>query len=231
MKRIFFGVFLLFSCMAFAQIQTDSILKDSRYLEDQFYIGLTYNILLDKPENVDQRNLSYGLQGGFIKDIPINRNRTTALGVGLGYGVYSYYTNLRALETTDGFEYNVITTIDSLKRNKVETHMLELPLEVRWRNSTASEYKFWRIYAGVKLGYVLGGRSKYISNKANKERASFYNTDIRRFQYGLTFNFGYNTFNLHAYYGLNGLFNDGVIVDGTTIAIKPLRIGLIFYIL
>jgi len=214
-----------------AQIQPDSILQDSRYLEDQFYIGLTYNILLDKPENVSQRNLSYGLQGGFIKDIPLNGSRTTAIGVGVGYGVYSYYTNLRALETLDDLEYNVITEIDSLKRNKVETHMFEVPLEIRWRNSTASEYKFWRIYAGVKLGYVLGARSKYISDKANGERASFYNTDVRRFQYGLTFNFGYNTFNLHAYYALNGLFNDGVEVDGTTLSMKPLRIGLIFYIL
>lgn len=231
MKRIFFGVSLLYSIMAIAQIQTDSTSRDSRYLEDQFYIGLTYNILLNQPENVNQRNLSYGLQGGFIKDIPINRRRTAAFGVGFGYGVYSYYTNLRAVETVNGFNYNVITEIDDLKRNKVETHMLELPLEMRWRNSTASEYKFWRIYAGVKLGYALGARSKYISDKMNNERDSFFNSDIRKFQYGLTFNFGYNTFNLHAYYALNGLFNDGVVFDGTAISIKPLRIGLIFYIL
>ena len=235
MKRIIFGVCFLYSLATLAQITSEPLLRDSLgyspYLEDQFYIGLTYNILLDQPPNVNQRNLSYGLQGGFIKDIPINKKRTVAVGIGLGYGVYSYYTNLRAIEALDGIDYTVITDIDSLKRNKVETHMLELPLEFRWRNSTASEYSFWRIYAGVKLGYVLGGRSKYISNKTNGERASFYNTDIRRFHYGLTFNFGYNTFNLHAYYALNGLFNDGVMVDGTEIAMKPLRIGLIFYIL
>ena len=231
MKRIFCGLFILFSCVSLAQIVTDSVLQDNRYFEDQFYIGLTYNILLDKPDNVDQRNLSYGLQAGFIKDIPINKNRTTALGIGLGYGVYSYYTNLRAIENLDDFNYNVITEIDSLKRNKLENHMLELPLEIRWRNSTASEYKFWRVYAGIKLGYVLGGRSKYVSNKANEERDSFYNSDIRRFQYGLTFNFGYNTFNLHAYYALNSLLNDGVTVEGMDISMKPLRIGLIFYIL
>lgn len=231
MRRIFFGGFLLISLVSNAQMQSDSVLRDSRYLEDQFYIGLTYNFLLNKPENVSESNLSYGLQGGFIKDIPINSSRTTAFGIGLGYGVYSYYSNLRGIETPDDFEYNVIINSDSLKSNKVETHMLELPLELRWRNSTASEYKFWRLYAGVKLGYVIGGRSKYISNRTNNERASFFNDDIRRFQYGLTFNFGYNTFNLHAYYALNDLFNDGVTVDGAAISMKPLRIGLIFYIL
>ncbi|MGB6152033.1 MAG: outer membrane beta-barrel protein, partial [Pricia sp.] len=131
MKRTFFVVFLSYTIAVSAQIQSDSMVQDTRYLEDQFYIGLTYNILLDKPENVSQRNLSYGLQGGFIKDIPLNKSRTSAFGVGLGYGVYSYYTNLRALERDDDFEYNVITEIDSLKRNKVETHMLEVPLEIR----------------------------------------------------------------------------------------------------
>jgi hypothetical protein len=231
MVRFFIGGFLFISWASTAQVYPDSVLRGTKYLEDQFYIGLTYNFLIDKPENVNQRNLSYGLQAGIIKDIPINKSRTTALGIGVGYGVYSYYSNLRAKETPTDFEYNIITDIDSLKRNKVETHMLEMPLEFRWRNSNAVDYKFWRIYAGVKLGYVMGGRSKYISNKTNNERTSFYNSDIRRFQYGLTFNFGYNTFNVHAYYALNNLFEDGTTVEGTDITIKPLRIGLIFYIL
>ncbi len=225
------GVFFLWTLTGYCQAYPDSTLQDAKYLEDQFYIGLTYNFLVDMPENVNQRNLSYGLQAGIIKDIPINRTRTTALGIGLGYGVYSYYSNLRAEETSEGIEYDVISDIDSLKRSKIETHMLELPLEFRWRNSNAEDYKFWRIYAGVKLGYVIGGRSKYISNKNNNERASFYNGDIRRFQYGLTFNFGYNTFNVHVYYALNSLLGDGASVEGVDITMKPLRIGLIFYIL
>ncbi|WP_373519315.1 porin family protein, partial [Pricia sp.] len=142
--------------MGYCQVYPDSTLRDGKYLEDQFYIGLTYNFLVDMPENVNQRNLSYGLQAGIIKDIPINRSRTTAFGIGLGYGVYSYYSNLRAIEIPTGVEYTIIADSDSLKRSKIETHMLEIPLEFRWRNSNANDYKFWRIYAGVKLGYVVG---------------------------------------------------------------------------
>lgn len=220
--------FILISWASTAQVYPDSVLRDTKYLEDQFYIGLTYNFLVEKPDNVNQRNLSYGLQAGIIKDIPISKNRTAALGIGLGYGVYSYYSTLRAEETTAGFEYSIITDIENLKRNKVETHMLEMPLEVRWRNSNAVDYKFWRVYAGAKLGYVIGGRSKFVTEDV---KDSFYNTDIRRFQYGLTFNFGYNTFNVHAYYALNNLFNDGTTIEGADISMKPLRIGLIFYIL
>ena len=222
------GFFMLSIWVLNAQVYQDSTMQDTKYLEDQFYIGFTYNFLLNNPDGISQRNLSYGLQTGFIKDIPLNKGRTTALGIGLGYGVYSYYSNLQATETGTSFEYAELEDENAFKRNKIETHMVELPLEFRWRSSNALSYKFWRVYTGLKLGYVIGGRSKYVSDE---EKISFYNTDIRQFQYGLTFSFGYNTFNLHAYYALNSLFNDGVVFEGTDIAMKPLRIGLIFYIL
>lgn len=224
-------VFLLFAASVYLYPQTnlETTGEDPSYLEDQFYIGVTYNLLLDAPDGATQNNLSYGLLAGFIKDIPLNGKRNIAFGIGLGYGVNSYYTNLRAIESGDNFEYTVLDGDTDFKRNKIETHLLEVPLEFRWRNSTASNYKFWRIYTGLKLGYVLGGRSKFVSDR---EVTSFYNTDIRKFHYGLTFNFGFNTFNFHAYYALNNLFNDDVsTLDGEAITIKPLRIGIIFYIL
>lgn len=229
MKRSLIILFLLSFRFGVSQLVTDSTAIDTHYLEDQFYLGFTYNFLLQKPDVVNQRNLSYGLQGGFIKDIPLNESRTVAVGLGLGYGVYSYYSNLRATEIEGGYGYSILDDDNDYKRNKIETHMLEVPFEFRWRNSNAVSYKFWRIYTGFKLGYVAGGRSKYVPVEGRKQ--SFYNTDIKRLQYGLTFNFGYNTFNLHAYYALSSLFVDNVNLDGSTIDIKPLRLGLIFYIL
>ncbi|MUH38113.1 PorT family protein [Zobellia amurskyensis] len=229
MMRYFSVLFFLGCASVSAQLAVDSTEVDSRYLEDQFYIGITYNFLLNQPEDVSQRSLSYGLQAGFIKDIPLNRSRTTAIGLGAGYGVYSYYSNLKAEETSSGIVYSILESDGDFDRNKVETHMLEVPFEIRWRNSTAAEYKFWRLYAGMKFGYVFGGRSKLVPTDTNK--ISFYNEDIRRFQYGLTLNFGYNTFNLHAYYSLTSLFNDDVVVGSESLNSKALRIGLIFYIL
>ena len=208
----------------------------SKYLEDQFYMGITYNFLLNNPTDFTQRNLSYGLHGGIIKDIPLNSTRTFAIGVGLGYAVNSYYSNMLASKSGDGIEYTIIKgdliVIDEeeirVKRSKIETHLVELPIEIRWRNSSAEEYKFWRVYSGIKLGYVFSSRSKLVT-EVNK--ASFINPDIRKFQYGLMFNFGYNTFNVHIYYALNNLFDDGVTFEEEDLKLKPLRVGLIFYIL
>ncbi len=223
---------LLLICFGFtlsAQTVQDTLVPDPDYLEDQFYVGVTYNLLLNKPERVKQRNLSYGLQAGFIKDIPLNRKRNVAIGLGLGYAVNSYYTNLRAVENGENFTYAVIPDDFSYKRNKIETHLVELPIEFRLRNSNPVDYKFWRFYAGMKLGYIVGSRSKFVSKDL---KDSFYNTDTDNFRYGLMVNMGYNTFTIHAYYALNKLFEPGKAnLEGEEIGMTPLRIGLIFYIL
>jgi len=199
-----------------------------RYLEDQFYIGVSYNILLKLPEQASQSNLSYGLQAGFIRDIPLNPQGTVAIGVGLGYGVNSYYSNLRAIKEGDGFRYEYLDE-DDYRRNKIETHLIEVPVEFRWRTSTRETFKFWRIYGGFKFGYVVGSRSKLVTSSFKE---SFYNTDTENFRYGLMLNVGYNTFNFHVYYGLNPLFEDGVTdPNGQTLDMVPLHLGLMFYIL
>ncbi|MEO1009709.1 MAG: porin family protein [Bacteroidota bacterium] len=217
-----------FCAPIFSQIENDSIPWGSKYLEDQFYLGITYNFLLERPDQVSQRNLSYGLQMGFVKDIPIKRDRTVALGIGLGYSVNSYYSNLRATESAGGITYDIPGEDEVFRRSKIEAHQIEMPLEFRWRSSTVDSYKFWRVYSGLRLAYVFSGTSRFVTEG---EKISFQNSDIRKLQYGLTLSFGYNTFNLHIYYALNPLLEDNVTLDGTDISMRPLSIGLIFYIL
>ncbi|MEP2280470.1 porin family protein [Maribacter sp.] len=217
-------LFFLVSVYSNAQVVTDSI-KDSRYFEDQFYIGLSYNFILNNPEGSNQRNLSYGLQAGLIKDIPLNRAGTKAIGIGTGLALNSYYSNLVADISDEVISYSIN---DDITRSKLETHLIEFPLEFRWRNSTEEEYKFWRIYGGIKAAYVLGARSKYDLDDISE---GFKNTDLTKFQYGLTLSFGYNTFNVNAYYSLTDLFDGNASVNGEVLQYRPLRIGLIFYIL
>jgi hypothetical protein len=230
MRCSFILTILLFSgTFVTGQVLESNKEVDRKYLEDQFYFGLTYNFAMNLPADVSQRNLSYGMQAGFIKDIPISYDRTMGVGIGMGYGINSYYTNLLVSRQGSELEYTVLGGDVSFKRNKIATHVLEVPFQFRWRNATPEEYKFWRIYTGIKIGYVFDGRSKYVSST---EKIVFVNKDIRDFQYGLTLNVGYNTFNIHIYYALSSLFNDGVMVQsGDLIEFRPLKVGLIFYIL
>ncbi|WP_234416282.1 porin family protein [Flagellimonas amoyensis] len=219
---------MIFSLGSAQEQPKDSTQVDSRYLEDQFYIGLGYNVLLGKPSGVVQRSLSYNLQAGFIKDIPLNPRRNFGVGLGVGYAVNSYYSNVVATDLGNDVLYEVMDESE-FKRNKLETHAIEIPLELRWRTSTAEEYKFWRIYAGAKLGYVFSGRSRMVMEDGSD---GFNNKDIEQLQYGLILNFGYNTWNVHAYYGLNPILKNGTdLQSGESIDFKVLRIGVIFYIL
>lgn len=221
-------VFVFSTISLCAQVYDEDDLEGAKYLEDQFYIATAYNFLLDRPTDVVQRSLSYNLQAGFVKDIPINKRRNVALGIGLGYATNSYYTNIEVTEN-DGLIGYTITDGGDFVRSKFETHALELPFEFRWRTSTNTEYKFWRIYTGFKLAYVFARSSKLVTeNNTN----SFTNDDIQDLQYGVMLNFGFNTWNIHAYYALNSLLEDGVSLEnGASLNMGTLRIGLIFYIL
>lgn len=229
MKLLKIG-FMCMSSLIMAQEvdQVNPIVLDDKYLEDQFYFGTGINFLLDKPDDVGQNSLSYSLQLGFIKDIPMNQRRNIGMGIGLGYAANSFYNNVRVAQNEMGFNYAIVSA-DDFKRNKLETHTVEMPVQLRWRTSNASEYKFWRLYTGLRLGYVFSGRSKFVDDMGSE---AFSNDDIEPFQYGLTVNFGYNTLNLHAYYGLNRLLKQGIqTADGVEINFRVLRVGIMFYIL
>ena len=228
MKKWLLWVFLGAVLQTVGQVSEDSDTSGSRYFEDQFYFGVTYNFVRNVPDGLTQRNLSYGLQLGAIKDIPLNSKGTIALGIGLGLGLNTYYSNLVAFKGSDDITYELSDNVTGFERSKLETHLIEFPLEFRWRNSTLEEYRFWRLYAGIMAAYVIGNRSKSVIDGA---KDGFYNSDINKFQYGLAINVGYNTFNIHLYYALTDLFKEGVVVDNQSIGFSPLRIGVIFYIL
>ena len=73
--------------------------SDSLYREDQFYVSVTYNSLINMPINVSQNSFSPGLHLGFVRDFPLNKRRNIALALGLGYSYNSYNQNIRISES------------------------------------------------------------------------------------------------------------------------------------
>jgi len=231
-KVLFFFAVSYFSFPVFAQedkVKNESFFgTDSLYVEDQFYIGTTYNIMFNRPDNVSQRNLSNGIFVGYIKDLPINKKRNKAIGIGLGYSVNTYFDEIKLTKQGDIVSYTLIDPDINFSKNKIITHIVELPIEFRWRTSTPEKYKFWRIYSGFKFGYVFSDIYKF---ESGDEKLRFSNPDFNQFQYGVTLSVGYNTWNLHAYYGLNKLFDNATLSDGSAIETRDFKLGLMFYIL
>lgn len=231
MKKYLLLPLLFFSVSATAQLDTiAAALDDSRYFEDQFYLGLYYNALLDQPDETGQNKLSYGFMGGFIKDLPLNATRTLALGIGAGMSFQAISSDLRARQLSTGrVVYNEVAPVIDYKRNSLNITAVEFPLEFRWRDSSPVKYKFWRVHGGVKLSYVLTARSAFVRTEYKE---AFSNPDVNDWFYGGYLAFGYNTWNFYVYYQLNSIFKEGVETGfGTPVDSRSLHAGLIFYIL
>jgi len=231
-------IFLLLICSVFIGFSQNEDI-DNRYKselykdyrEDQFYASVTYNLINEKPEGISQNGFSSGFHLGFIRDMPINERRNVAIGLGLGISSNSYnQKNILIEEGNNGIEFNSIDESEyNVSKNKFTTYLLEVPLEIRWRTSNATDYNFWRIYTGFKVGYLLYNSTKFMSEVENVKLSNI--DSFNKFQYGLTLSAGYSTWNFHVYYGLNPIFDSNSKLNTKTIDMKSLKIGLMFYIL
>ncbi|TVZ52107.1 porin family protein [Dokdonia sp. Hel_I_53] len=233
MKRISTLLILLPLFSVFSQ-ETDFddnvVLVDSLYREDQVYVGVTFNLLTSKPSGFTQNGLSAGLQAGFVRDFPFNKRRNKSIGIGLGFALDTYNQNLLIdrVEGT-GITYSIVDDNAGEDFNRFSMYTLEVPIEYRWRTSTATTYSFWRIHTGFKIGYVFNFQSSY--KDANGRIKVSTRSDINKLQYGPTFAFGYGAFNFQGYYGLNSLFASGTSINNEDVNLQAIKLGLIFYFL
>ncbi len=222
---------LFWSTLLLAQDSIPSIDLDERYREDQFYVGVTYNLITNVPDGVNLKGVSGGVNFGFLRDMPINEERTMALAVGLGMAFDRYGSTLFIGEEEN--EQTLFSVLDSeidYSFNRLSTAALEIPLEFRWRTSSASNYKFWRIYGGVRANYTYWYRSSF--KQPNNEVSQTSIEEFEPLQFAATLSFGYSTFNFYAYYNLNPLFKNARVTETQEeISFRALKLGVIFYIL
>ena len=201
---------------------------DNKYLEDQFYLGLYYSTLTSSPENFNQNKFSSTLNFGFIRDFPFNKQRNFGIGAGVGLSFSSSNSNLKLSDLNSSVSGEIVNGEDFTK-NKWNTTKIEFPFEVRWRTSTPTSYKFWRVYFGVKTSYLLKSKYKYESLNSNY---TLENLPFRKTQSGITVNAGNNTWNLGLYMGLNPIFNKEFGQNNPNLKdLKEFKLGLVFYIL
>lgn len=206
--------------------QKDSLQLGDRYAEDQIYASISYAQFYEQPTSIPKSGFSFSLSSGFIKDFILNKKGNFSFAVGLGYGFDSFNHELKVEELNNSIVFSSDNTITD---NAFTSHNLEIPLEIRWRTSTAKKYNFWRIYAGIKFLYNFTNQFKY--RDVNTTPFVFKNIDnYRKLQYGLTLSAGYDEFNINVFYGLTPVFENATI-NGEQINTKILKFGLIFYIL
>lgn len=233
MKQLFHLLLILTSLPVLSQepVSIAPTVEDSLYREDQFYIGLTFHLLHKFPGEASQKGFSGGFHTGFIRDFPINKRRNIAIGTGLGWSVNTYGHEVFVGEDSQGS--TIFRDLDALDleydTNRHTTQLIEAPIEFRWRTSTPETYQFWRVYTGVRLGYIYSFRSNF--KQAGNQVIQNDVPELQRFRLGTTFTFGYNTFNFHVYYSLNPFFKNASLDTGEDVGISTFKLGLMFYIL
>lgn len=221
MKKQLFISFLFLSITSLFS-QKDSLSISPKYWEDQLYISVTYNTFYNQPNTIDPSEVSYGVSFGYIKDIPLNKKNTFALGIGLGYN-YDFFKHSLIVDAGNNFSTN-----EGVSNNNLNLHNLEFPLQLRWRTSDNTTYSFWRIYLGAKLNYNLLNTFSYTLDSQDIE---FKNLDnYNKFQTGIELSIGYGTFSFYTYYGITPIF-DNVTFDNENVDSKIIKLGLIFYLL
>lgn len=223
MKKIIFLFFLCSIATSFAQ--KDSLQLGDYYADDQIYIAVSYNQFFAQPNVIRKSTFSYGLSTGFIKDFILNKRGSFAVAIGAGYGYDSFNHKLKITEINN----QTIFSSDGNVTNEMYLHNLEIPLEFRWRSSTANSYNFWRIYLGLKTTYNLSNQFDYTNS--SEITTPFNNISrYKNWQFGATLSAGYDAFNIHIYYGLTSIY-DNAIINGEAINTKIIKFGLIYYLL
>lgn len=235
MVRLFVGCFLFLSFFrGFSQenefsIDTLHVKIDSLYREDQFYAGVNYNSIINKPSGMSQNKISFGFSAGFLRDMPLNKKRTFAIAPGIGFSFNNYIQDMAIVGTAQNPVYGIIPSTVHFDKNRFEQLLVELPIELRWRNSTPETYSFFRAYGGFKVSYLLLDKSVF--DDGNDKIVIKNNKDFNEFLYGVYISMGYSAFNLQVYYGLNSFFKSTAQIDSHRIYMNALSLGIIFYIL
>ena len=231
MRITLFFITFFTALSGFAQqkeIDFDAV--DSLYREDQFYINITYNSLQNRPNGINQNQLSPGLAFGFLRDMPINKKRTFSVAAGLGYALAIYNQNLGIFNTNGAKTYEVLDAdFATFSKNRLTMHYVDVPIEIRWRNSTPESHVFWRVHSGFKLSYLFYDNYELVTPIETIKHSN--NNDFNKLQYGVYVAVGWNTWNFYVYYGLNPLFKSSAIIENQSINMNTANFGFMFYIL
>ena len=227
------NVFIIFVCLVFtnsAFAQHDSIKRKKSIAEfalknykgdpkDRLIFEAIYTSWLGIPKNITPDWKSIGFNFAMMFDKPI-KNSNFSFGYGAGLYCHNFSSNANYLYKTDSITSITSTLMEpktgTYRSNKYSERSVEIPLELRFRTKTTSNFK---IMLGVKIGYVFNDYKK--TDDINGKIRLYDLKNINRFRYGVNFRIGVEKFCLSASYYISEAFNS----HGPQ-GIHPFSIGL-----
>ena len=218
MRKLLLLLFLGSALQAAAQDEVTS------FREDQIYFSIAYPYFSDAPSELIQNKLSYSFSLGFIRDMPINKKRTLAVGLGLGWESSTVFNNMQFEVLDDAVTATAIQ--GKYQKNVLNMQSFAVPFELRWRSATELKHAFWRIYSGMSFHLPIQLTAKNTSLEGVQKSTSLpQSSTLLRWN----IHFGFNTWNISIAHDLRPWAKSNT--TNNSFDIKFTKIGLIFYIL
>ncbi|MFP4064167.1 MAG: porin family protein [Bacteroidales bacterium] len=242
MKRL---VFLLLGLL----LATNSLqaFEPSRmHPSDRFFVTLFTDAWQNVPDEMDLSTIQRGINISAMQDMPMGRSNFS-IAAGLEFSSHNLYSDHRYLFYPDHplsqeEKYDFAPLRRDYDKNKLSLNYLEVPVQFRYR--TRGLNRTFRIYAGIKAGYLVNAHTKYegkdnyllqdgihLYEELEDLLSDTYTREIKTkehrlgnladYRIGLTAMVGYGSLNLHLYYPLTKIFEDNSASD-----MYPVSVGV-----
>ena len=194
----------------YSGLRPSKVNKAHKY--DRLIFDITYNDWVGDEDLFDNNICSMGLNTNFMFDIPLIKDNSVSLGIGLSYE----YKNIRhdnqfVINNVDNktvYQENQ-EDLESVKFKKSSLigNSFSIPLELRFRNKS---WKHFKVHLGGKIGYQVNTMSKRVYEvDGHKEVYKLYHfPDVNRLIYSVHARLGLRNWALYFSYNLNPIFSN-----------------------
>jgi hypothetical protein len=188
------------------------------------------NWLMDQ-DSVKVKWFSRGVGFTYFYDAQIGSS-PFSLAAGLGFSTHNVFNNSRITQVvnpdtniTDSYsQFNLYAESDNVKRHKLSTNYVDLPVEIRFRSKPDKNGNSWRFSLGGRAGYLLDVHNK--TKVGDDKYKDFIFPNVNKWRFGGHLKFGYQRWGVFGYYAFNNLFEKDRGVE-----VKPLSIGFTYVLL
>ncbi|MEZ5010056.1 MAG: porin family protein [Chitinophagales bacterium] len=202
--------------------------------KDRLVFEFNTGVLLNDGDNgFSPKGFQRGMNIYFMYDVVI-KNSPVSIAPGIGVGSDNWYHNSQVIFTDTFTSFVPFTDSFSYKKSKLGLTYIDVPIELRFRGKPNSKNNWqWKLAAGFKIGFLIHSKWKYKGEdfRVNPQAAQpqdgqvklkeFGVPNLEKLRYGVTARGGYGPFNLHMYYSLSSLFQDGKGIE-----LQPITFGI-----
>ncbi len=209
---------------------------------DRFMVTLFSDIWQDSPETMDLKTIQRGISIEAMQDMPLGRS-SFSVAAGLGFTSHNLFSDNLYLYNPQEEKHDFYPIPLDYDKNKISLNYIDVPVQFRFRSRDLE--RTFRLYAGVRAGYLVNAHTKYEGKAYFSEPGGIqFNPDtpldmdatqrttkfkehklenISDYRISLTAMAGYGRVNVHFFYPLTNLFEDNSAED-----MRPISLGLTF---